>query len=148
MVITSRAELDATRGEDFILCLICHRHFKFLAGTHLARVHGLTPVEYKKAFNIPANFGLACNSYRRDLAERAKGKLVTPDGLSSGLIALGQTGRKRHPKWLREEAGERRRCLNAMHDTAWYVANGKRGNKNRSPTTGRFVKEEGPCKSS
>ena len=126
MKITCRQELEATRGEDFITCLICHQDFRLLTWTHVMRVHSLSHTEYREKFGIPANFSLACNSYRRDAAKRAEGVLTVLSGLALGLKALGPGGRKPSMDWVRKEAARRRKDCNKARTAEWYRENGRR----------------------
>ena len=124
--ITSRQELHETRGENFVICLVCEKPYRVQSWTHLMRIHGLNHRQYRRMFNIPANFGLACDSFRRKTAIRAKKYLVVPDGLAPALKAMGQKGREPHIDWLRTEAAERRRDFNKTLTEDWYKAHGKK----------------------
>ena len=62
--------------EDEVICIICNKGFKTLK-RHLSMVHNITPAEYKKQFNIPAQYNLIAASYSE---ERKKAALDRDQG--------------------------------------------------------------------
>jgi predicted transcriptional regulator len=63
-----------------VICLECGREFRQLSGRHLT-LHGLTPKEYKKKYNIPLRQSLSARSLsakrRRIAKERGLGDKLT-----------------------------------------------------------------------
>ena len=57
------SEADAV-DEDIARCMICGHELTVLT-RHIKAAHGLTPRDYRKAFNLPPNFPLAAKSYSR-----------------------------------------------------------------------------------
>ena len=85
---TSHAQLRAYLEHDQIECLLCGKNCVNL-GAHINRAHGVTAVEYKRAFHMPRKYALigkACLDHLKELAQnehqieecRALGQIYGP----------------------------------------------------------------------
>jgi predicted transcriptional regulator len=79
-------------GKDKIHCMICGKGFKTLS-RHLKTSHEMSPVEYRKQFDIPRSQSLAAKNYsdkRRQMAiDRGLG-----DKLAKARAARGKSKKK------------------------------------------------------
>ncbi len=66
-------------GKDKVYCMICGKGMTTL-GRHLRMVHGITPAEYRKQFDIPRTQPLAAKAY----SEQRK-KMAIERGLGEKL---------------------------------------------------------------
>ncbi len=140
--ITSRKELEDTRGEDYITCLICGKDFTILGLTHLRRIHSMDHKKYRILYNIPNNFPLCSKEYSRRVAERVEeaGYLIRPDGLAPGLKALGpKGGRRPNVDYVRAEQAERCRLRLEALGPEWRREHARRTSKGRPRYKGRFT---------
>jgi predicted transcriptional regulator len=67
----SAVPIDGSVGRDRITCLICGHQQKVLK-RHLAVAHRLTPAEYRRLFELPADYPMVAPSYHRQRAEIAR----------------------------------------------------------------------------
>jgi predicted transcriptional regulator len=63
--------------EDHIICLEDGLKFRMLKG-HLRASHQLTPAQYRKKWDLPANYPIVAPSYSRIRSEMAKGLVPRP----------------------------------------------------------------------
>jgi len=52
----------------FIICLEDGKKFQSL-GTHLTKIHKMTPQEYREKWNLPSDYPMACQRYKKKRAE-------------------------------------------------------------------------------
>jgi len=63
--------IDASVGEDEIVCLECGKSFKTLK-RHLSSEHGLSPAEYRARWQLSKDYPLVAPNYSKRRAETAK----------------------------------------------------------------------------
>ncbi len=57
--------------DDWIICLEDGKKFKFLT-RHLRETYGMTPADYRRKWNLPADYPMTAPGYSRQRSERAK----------------------------------------------------------------------------
>jgi predicted transcriptional regulator len=81
---------------DAITCLVCGKKQRTLK-RHISTAHGMTPVEYREAFALPASYPLVAPNYSAQRSEMAKSI-----GLGRKKGSAGKPGAK--PKAKRASA--------------------------------------------
>jgi MucR family transcriptional regulator, transcriptional regulator of exopolysaccharide biosynthesis len=63
--------IDASVGQDAIVCLDCGKNFKTLK-RHLSNEHGLSPADYRARWQLSKDYPLVAPSYSKRRADTAK----------------------------------------------------------------------------
>jgi len=74
--------------KDYVLCLICGKKLT-TATRHLKTAHGMTPKEYRQAFNIPKDWPLAAKGYSEKRRQMALDRGLA-DNLAKARAARGK----------------------------------------------------------
>lgn len=99
----TKEDLQRYLSADTIVCLVCGKHCRAL-NTHL-RVHGITAVEYRREFGIPATCGLASPASRA-LYKAA----VTPEKIESLRLEIKRV----HERWAAQGDNRKMRVLSEL----------------------------------
>jgi hypothetical protein len=107
-VFTSRQEVDLYLSGNTIICLLCGRAMKRLAGLHLPRIHDTNEAEYKSRFGIPAKRGLvSLPTHKKMIANWTPEKRAATGAVLAPLRPAGDKLRGRphpgRPSWFGEE---------------------------------------------
>lgn len=70
-VLQSAVSVRASVRKDRLICLDCGKSLKTLR-RHLAKEHSMSPQEYRKRWNLPANYPFVAADYAALRAEMAK----------------------------------------------------------------------------
>jgi hypothetical protein len=91
---------------DTIICLLCGKNYKKLAN-HIEKIHGMTPDEYHKKYNIPWTYGLVCKAtnqaYSNQIRKRMESGWNPP--IKTGQEQLNMVKKPRRKRVFIKEVG-------------------------------------------